>query len=49
MVVRRLDGIEEVEGDADARTLSVRFDSTRASVDEIQAALRGIGYDASVD
>lgn len=48
MVVRRLDGVEEALGDAEKRTLAVRFDPVRASVERIQEALLAIGYDASI-
>ena len=45
MAVRRVKGVERVDGDTKARTVTIQFDPSLAAVDGIRAAMDGIGYE----
>ena len=47
MAVRRLKGIERIEGDAGDRTITLAIDSARLNVEQVQKALEDIGYESS--
>jgi len=46
MAVRRVKGVQKVEGNAKARTLTIQFDPEATSISEIKEAMARIGYAA---
>ena len=46
MAVRRVKGVQKVEGNAKDKTLTVEFDPQVASVEDIKKAMARAGYDA---
>ena len=49
MAVRHVEGVNDVEGDAKARTVSVSFDSEKTSLEDIKGATSWIGYAPDVE
>lgn len=48
MAVGRLQGIDSINGDAKARTITVGYDASTLTVKGIQQALENVGYDSTV-
>ncbi len=48
MAVGRLQGIDSLNGDAKARTITVEYDASTLTVEQIQQALESVGYDSTV-
>lgn len=48
MAVSQVDGVNTVDGDAEARTITVEYDPAAVTVDAIQRALDDIGYESAV-
>jgi copper chaperone CopZ len=46
MAVRRVKGVQKVDGDVKNKTLTVEFDSQMTSVDDIKKAMARVGYEA---
>ena len=46
MAVRRVKGVQKVEGNAKDKTLTVEFDPQVASVEDIKKAMAWAGHDA---
>ena len=46
MAVRLIDGVSNLDGNVDARQVTITFDEARASLDEIKTALERGGYPA---
>jgi len=46
MAVRRVKGVQKVEGDARNKTLSIQFDPEVAYVETIKEAMGHLGYEA---
>ena len=46
MAVRRVKGVQKVEGDAGNKTISVQLDPEAGSLDDIKEAMARIGYEA---
>ena len=46
MAVRRVKGVQKVEGNAREKTVTVELDLDVASVDDIKGAMARIGYEA---
>ena len=43
-VVSGVEGVKEVKADAASSTVSLEYDSSRATIDDIRAAINKIGY-----
>jgi len=48
MVVRRVKGVQKVDGNAKAKTLIIQFDPEITSVEDIKKAMVRIGYEAEM-
>ncbi len=48
MAVGRLRGITKISGDAKARTMTVEYETSTVTVEQIQQALETVGYDSTV-
>ncbi len=48
MAVGRVKGIGELSADAKSKTLCIEFDPSELTVEEVQQALAGIGYESTV-
>lgn len=46
MAVRRVKGVQKVDGNVEEKTLAVQFDSRVASVKDIKSAMARVGYEA---
>ena len=46
MAVRRVKGVQQVDGNAEAKTIVVQFDSVVGSPSDIKEALARIGYES---
>lgn len=47
MAVRLVKGVQQVNGDAKAKTLTIEFDPQAISVEDIKKAMARAGYDAA--
>ena len=48
MAVSHVKGIGELSGDTKSKTLRIEYDPTEVTVEGVQQALAGIGYESTV-
>ena len=48
MAVGRVQGINKVDGESDARTLTVEYEASSVTVEDIQQALKQVGYESTL-
>ena len=48
MAVGRVNGIGELNADAKSKTLCIEYDPSEVTVEGVQQALAGIGYESTV-
>ncbi len=46
MAMRRIDEVSNLDGDVDAKTVTIAFDEAKISLHEIKDALERVGYPA---
>ena len=49
LAVGRLEGIGKISGQAKSKTLTVEYEPSVLTVDAVQEALKGIGYESTTD